>query len=302
MKRSIIRWASGLLMAATGLVLQVRAGSIINNFNNGSFDYIANGILGDTNWDGIYLRFGDIPGGNNGGDGTGNTTVANANSDVPGTLKVQGTGTSWAGVGDDGFFLYKVVSGDFDASVEVSSPFAAPNYHLPGLLARAWNTNLSGSPYSPTGTNSAAENWVYNARFQEFSISEHGRYVTNGADFDGYFNTAGANSDTNTGRYVRITRVGDIFSFYEKTNQSDAWSFISTLARPDLAGVAMQVGIEDNVGTTATPIAYFTDFELSGPNVSYGHADLAGGADSACHDGDECWGFADVFMDSRDSW
>ena len=117
---------------------------------------------------------------------------------------------------------------------------------------------------------------MYDARFQEFSISAHGRYATNGADFDGYFNTPGVDSDTNTTRYVRITRVGDLFSFYEKTNQSDAWSFIKSLARPDLAGVSMQVGIEDNVGTTATPLAYFTDFEISGPNVSLGNPTLPG--------------------------
>ena len=275
MKRSILRWASGLLIAVTGLVLQVRGDSIINNFNNSSYNYIANGIIGDTNWDGVYLRFGDIPGGNNGGDGNGNTTVANANNDIPGYLVVQGTGTTWAGAGDDGFFLYKVVSGDFDASVQIVGPFEAQNYHLPGIMARAYNTNNSGAPYSTTVTNSV-ENWMYNARFQEFSISEHGRYVTNGADHDGYFNTPGDNSDTNTTRFVRLTRVGDVFSFYEKTNLSDAWSFISTLARPDLAGVAMQVGLEDNVGTANTPKTYFTDFELSGPNVSLGTPTLPG--------------------------
>ena len=280
MKRSIIRWASGLLMAATGLVLQVRAGSIINNFNNGSSDYVANGIFGDTNWDGIYLRFGDIPGGNNGGDGNGNTLIANANSDVPGLLKVQQTAGTWVGNGDDGFFLYKVVSGDFDASVEIfangASGFQTPGFHLPGILARAWNTNFSGSPYAPSSTNGPSENWMYDARFQEFSISAHGRYATNGADHDGFFNTPGANSDTNTTRYVRITRVGDIFSFYERTNQTDTWALASTLPRPDLAGVAMQVGIEDGVGSASAPTTYFTDFELSGPNVSLGTPTLAG--------------------------
>jgi len=273
MKRLKLIWTFALL-ATFGLALQGRADSIINNFTT-SQDYIANGIIGDTNWDGVYLRFGDIPGGNNGGDGNGVTSQANTTY-AGGYLTIQGTGGSWAGAGDDGFFLYKVVSGDFDASVQIANPFNAPNYHLPGLLARAWNTNLSGSPYAPTSTNGPSENWMYNARFQEFSISEHGRYVTNGADFDGYFNTAGDDADTNSTRYVRITRVGDVFSFYEKTNQSDAWSLIANLPRPDLAGVSMQVGIEDNVGTTANPQTFLTDFELSGPNVSTGTPTLPG--------------------------
>lgn len=274
MKQRKLRWALALV-AAIGFSQHVRADSISNEFTS-SVDYVANGIIGETNWDGVYLNFGDIPGGNNGGDANGNTTIANANVANSGFLTVKQTAGTWTGNGDDGFFLYKVVSGDFDVSVQVSGPFQAPNFHLPGVLVRAWNTNNSGSPYAPSSTNGPSENWLYNARFQEFNISEHGRYATNGADVNDYFNTPGANSDTNTSRYVRITRVGDVFSYYEKTNQSDAWSFIKTLTRTDLDGVAVQVGIEDSVGTTATATTFFTDFELSGPNVSLGNPGVVG--------------------------
>jgi len=273
MKQIKLRWAFALLVAS-GLAWQVRADSIINNFTT-SYDYIANGIIGDTNWDGVYLRFGDIPGGNNGGDGNGNTVVANANVVNPGFLTVQSTGGTWVGNGDDGFFLYKVVSGDFDAFVQVANPFQNPGFHLPGILVRAWQTNNSGAPFSANTTN-AVENWMYNARFQEFNISEHVRYATNGADVDGYRNSAGNNADLSTPRYVRITRVGDLFSFYEKTNQTDPWGLMGTLARPDLAGVTMQVGIEDGVGGAPSPTTFFTDFELSGPNVSLGTPTLPG--------------------------
>src|SRR5215469_4405023 len=269
MKKRKLSWALALV-AAFGLSQHVRADSITNNFNY-SVDYFGNGIIGDTNWDGVYLNFGDIPGGQNGGDGNGSTLVANGNLTDPGFLTVQQTAGTWVGNGDDGFFLYKVVSGDFDASVQVSFPFAAPNFHLPGMLARAWNTNNTGSPYAPSSTNGPSENWMYIARFQEFNISAHGRYATNGADHDGWFNTPGTNTDTGTPRYERITRVGDVFSFYEKTNQTDPWFFIASLTRTDLDGVPMQVGIEDGVGTTASPTTFFTDFELSGPNVSLGN-------------------------------
>ena len=110
MKRSILRWASALVIAS-GLTLQARAESIINKFTT-PYDYVANGIIGETNWDGVYLKFGDIPGGNNGGDVNGNTTVANSTVN-PGFLTVSSSGGTWVGNGDDGFFLYKVVSGDF---------------------------------------------------------------------------------------------------------------------------------------------------------------------------------------------
>src|ERR1022692_3872531 len=273
MKKAAFRFFAWFF-SAFALVVGARGDSLTNNFDV-SRDYVANGIIGDTNWDGVYLRFGDIPGGNNGGDGIGNTTVANASVSFSGFLTVQSTATTWAAPGDDGFFLYKVVSGDFDASVQVAGPFASPGFHLPGLLARAYNTNNSGAPLSATVTNSV-ENWMYIARFQEFAISEHVRYATNNADVDGYRNSPGDNNDTNTARYVRLTRVGNVFGFYEKTNQTDAWSLMGTLARPDLAGVSMQVGIEDGVGTTASPTTFFTDFELSGPNVTLGSPTLPG--------------------------
>jgi hypothetical protein len=275
MKHLKLSWALALLAAAFGLSQHVRADSIINNFTT-SYDYVANGIIGDTNWDGVYMNFGDIPGGNNGGDANGITTIANANVANSGFLTVQSTAGTWAAAGDDGFYLYKVVSGDFDASVQVSNPYQTPGFHLPGILARAWSTNNSGAPYSPSSTNAPSENWIYNARFQEFSISEHGRYATNGADRNDYFNTPGANADTNTPRYVRITRVGDVFNFYEKTNQTDTYVFITNLTRTDLHNVPMQVGIEDSTSTTAGAGTFFTDFELSGPNVSLAIPSLAG--------------------------
>jgi hypothetical protein len=58
-----------ILLAVLGLIAAqpaVKADTIINNFNNG-FDYQANGVPG-TMWDGVYLGFGDVFGGSDGGD------------------------------------------------------------------------------------------------------------------------------------------------------------------------------------------------------------------------------------------
>ncbi|MGA2863590.1 MAG: hypothetical protein ABSF95_03785 [Verrucomicrobiota bacterium] len=247
------------------LSLSIQAGSITNNFDV-SHDYVAQGILGDPNWDGVYLGFGDISGGNDGGDGAGATLVANANLSFPGFLTVQSTATSWAGAGDDGFFLYKMVAGDFDVSVENSPPFDPQNYTFSGLLVRAANYP-SGGPFNPSGTN-AAENWMNLTRFQEFSIGDSVRYATNGADTE--IDYPGDDSDTNSTRYFRISRVGDTFTFYDKTNQADAWSLRTSFTRGDLDGVPMQVGIQQAVFTGNSPQVYFTDFELSGPNVGLG--------------------------------
>jgi hypothetical protein len=266
-KTALIKsFAWSLLALVFAVVSVARADTLVNTFNN-PFDYVANGIIGDTNWDGVYLNHGDVPG----GTGAGTTIVANETT-IPGFLTVQGSVGNWAGATDSSFFLYKVVQGDFDVSVDVGAPFLNPNYHLPGVMARLYNPNNSGSPYSITTTN-ASENWIYNSRWEEFGGDIHGRFVTNNVDHDGYCSGQPSDSsDISTAdRYLRITRVGDTFTLYEKTNQFDAWFLIANSVRtfPEWHGLPMQVGVHDESGTGNTPVTYFSDFELSGTNVSF---------------------------------
>ncbi len=252
----------GLLAVQTS----VKADTLINNFS-GSANYSAGGIINDKNWDGVYLNSGDIFLGTGGGT----TTRANE-TDNAGYLTTQGSTGNWAGATDSSFFLYKVVQGDFDVSVDMAAPFQNPNYHLPGLLARLYNPNNSGSPYSSI-TNVAWENWIYISRWEEFGADVHGRFVTNNVDHDGY--CSGQPSDSSdiatVDRYLRITRVGDTFTLYEKTNQADAWFMITNSVRtfPEWHGLPMQVGVHDESGTANTPVTYFQDFELSGTNVTF---------------------------------
>jgi hypothetical protein len=261
-----------LLLALFGLLtvqMAVKAGTIINNFDNG-FDYLASGVPG-TMWDGVYLGSGDIFGGNDGGD-AGFTLQANETAN-PGYLTIQDNLTDWSGTSDDGFFLYKVVAGDFDVSVENVEPFDnsdPANNHMGGLMARAFPT--SGPHWSAPFN--GGENWQDVFRFMQFSIDEDIRYATNGADNDGYIIVPGVDTDTNVNRFFRITRVGDVFSFYTKTNQPDAWTLHGSLTRGDLAGVPIQVGLADATfgdgtggGTVAAPQTFYTDFELTGTNV-----------------------------------
>ncbi|HEX7469188.1 MAG TPA: hypothetical protein VF437_00405, partial [Verrucomicrobiae bacterium] len=64
----LITWS--LSVFAFAFVAQ--AGTLINSFSTAR-NYVVNGILGDTNWDGVYLNQGDVPG----GTGAGTTIVAN---------------------------------------------------------------------------------------------------------------------------------------------------------------------------------------------------------------------------------
>src|SRR5579859_1236168 len=276
--KSVCKNTGRLLMAlfCGGLVWSAQAGSITNNFTSGA-DYVANGVLG-TMWDGVYLGLGDVPGGNDGGDGSGSTLLAN--EAISGLLTLQSTASSWAGAGDDGFYLWKIVAGDFDVSVENFPPFSNPNYHFAGLLVRAYTTNgpAWGRPFGANGTN--AENWLNITRFNEFSIGDQVRYATNANDvqISAPFNSGSTNfnTETNDTRFFRITRTGDTFNFYDRTNKTDAWVLEQTVTRPDLDGLPMQVGIEDSDFTANSPVTYFTDFELSGTNVATGVVPPAG--------------------------
>jgi hypothetical protein len=190
---------------------------------------------------------------------------------------VQTTGSDWSDVGDDGFFIWKLVVGDFDVSVESAPVWNNVGFNFAGLMARAYNTNNSGSPFSLTSTN-GGENWVSLFRFQEFGLNEV-RQATNGANIELTFPED--NSDTNSARFFRMVRTDQTnFTFYWKTNASDSWTQITSintdpptltngvLVRSDLAGVAMQVGIAQAMFSTASPQVYFADFELNGTNVN----------------------------------
>lgn len=258
-----------MIVSLLTLVAQARGGSITNNFTS-SADFVAHGVTGSM-WDGVYLGFGDVPGGNDNGD-VGYTLQANETVN-PGYLTVQSSQTDWAGAGDDGFFLFKVVAGDFDVSVENVEPFDNTPYHFGGLLVRAFTTNgpAWGAPFGTAGV-TASENWLNITRFNEFSIGDQIRYATNANDIQisAPYNSGitNYNGETTDNRYFRITRVGDTFTFYDKTNQADAWVMETNIARPDLDGIPMQVGIEDATFSSSTPTTYYTDFELTGTNVN----------------------------------
>src|ERR1017187_9596096 len=190
----IVCLAFGLVYA---LGISAKAGSITNNFT-ATFDYVANGIVGDTNWDGVYLGFGDVPGGGAGGSGNGSSLQAYSllQAGPVGYLSVQTSGSDWAGNGDDGFYLWRLVTGDFDVSVQSTPPWTDQGNNFGGLMIRAWNTNLSGAPVSFTSTNSS-ENYLELWRDQQFTGSQI-RQTTNGTDIQYPITDPAGTTDTNT--------------------------------------------------------------------------------------------------------
>ena len=259
-----------------------RADTLVNTFDT-PFDYVANGIVGDTNWDGVYLRGGEIPGGSLGGSGSGNQTVANTTVFGGGYLGLQNVGGDWSGADDDGFFIYKVVDGDFDVSVESvpgtlsgGTGYDARGFNFAGLQVRAYHTNNSGAPYSTTLTNNA-ENSYRLWRFHEFNIDGQIRRSTNGVNGEFTYAPDTSAGTTNESRFYRIVREnGTNLYFYWKANAGDPWLQITNGATPngvavrsDWVGVKLQVGIAQASFNTATRDALFDNFQLSGSGVTF---------------------------------
>ncbi len=212
------------------------AGTLTDNFNV-SVNYLTTGVPG-TIWDGVYFGAGEFVNTGTGGGGPGATLQCDANISTPGELTLQTTGTAWEGADDDGFFLFKVVKGDFSAIVHVVTPFNNAGFNTAGLQARA---------FSPGGNAfGGSEDYVSWTRFDEFSFPNYLRNEVNGG-----VTQINPGNFPNSAYWLRMDRVGNIFRFYQRTNSTDAWTLVSfpapvsgtNLTRADLANQPLEVGI-----------------------------------------------------------
>ncbi|HEV2437594.1 MAG TPA: DUF5695 domain-containing protein [Verrucomicrobiae bacterium] len=236
-----------------------------DSFNTNA-NYLTNGLTG-TIWDGVYFGAGEFNNTGLGGGGPGATVQCDANITAVNTLTLQTTGTAWENADDDGFYLFKVVPGDFSMSVHVVSPFNNAAYNTAGLQARAFAAG--GDPYG------GSENFVSWTRFDEYNFANYLRSEVNGG-------VAQINPGDypNTNYWLRIDRVrGTNFLFYQKATKTGAWQLVSfpapvsgtVLTRPDLAGLPLQVGIIHATFNGQLGVQ-FTDFNLTESNVTFATA------------------------------
>ena len=262
-----IRWITLVvcLLALPAATVSTRAQVVTNTFTSATLHLVTNGVIG-SGFNGVDLNSGDIPGGS--GSGTTLAADSGASQGTPGSgfLFVQTAGGGWAGSEDDGLFCFNIVWGDFDAYVDAAAPFNNETYTFAGLLARAISDG-TGQPYNPTGTN-ASENWLNITRFEEFGIPTQVRYASDNVDNQiTVTNLYGSTVDTAADVFLRINRTGDTFSFYDSADYGGPWTLEQTIARPDLHGAAMQVGIEEGTFSGNTPLIYFADFGVVGTNT-----------------------------------
>jgi hypothetical protein len=257
------------LLAALLPHLVARAQVTYADSFNTAVNYLTNGLAGRI-WDGAYFRAGDFNNTGTGGGGLGDTLQCDAGITAAGTLTLQTTGTAWEGADDDGFFLYKLVKGDFSMSVHVVSPFDSTGYNTAGLLVRAYAT--AGGAYG------GSENNISWARFDEYGFAN---YLRN--------NVSGAVSQINPGDYpnsnywLRVDRVrGTNFYFFQKSTKAGSWSAVTfpspvsgkVLVRSDWANLPLQVGIMHATFNGQLGVQ-FTDFSLIVSNVSLATAPSA---------------------------
>ncbi len=217
------------------------------------YDYITEGI-GKTGWDGFT------------GLGEDETVDAlNASTDREGQLYIESNNSWWeGGFSPMGPFLYKIVTGDFIATVEVTD-FAGEEgaviFHNDSfLMARVPNPDDAGPGedfecmhYFPT--------WVGNM----------GRDYNNGSEAEWGFTGDGFNCAT----YIQLERVNNTF-YFRRSFDGQTWTEIagSPVTRDDLDGLALQVGMGHSMYSTETGYVAFDNFRLEGPEVSVAKAAL----------------------------
>ena len=222
--------AAALVVMATG---NARASTVTDDFGS-SHDYLTAGVSG-TIWDGIY-----------------NQPAANV-LNTTGTAGQLTIGTPSSAVGWDGShanapFLYKNMTGDFDARVQVTGGTTF-NYTIAGLLVRLDPASADGNPGEDFVL--ASYNW-FNGFNQLRSVDDNVQ-----TDSGNYAAT----------QYLRLTRTGNVFKGYTSSDgitwTPRAWTGSTyDLTRADLGGT-VQVGLTVGAfGTGNSTSARFYNFSL----------------------------------------
>ena len=211
------------------------AGVIADDFST-YHDYSGGNVAG-TIWDGIRYNEGNI-----------SNVAANANDDTPGELHFESKYGNWEHGDSDGLFLYRNVSGDFVAEVQVTSANDV-NWHDMGLIARVENLADAG----------AGEDWVGVRYFRAGGYNAF-RNLDNGGQ--------AGNDASGLQNFLQLERSGNTFTVRRKASAGASYVTFDSVTRADLDGLPLQVGIWHatfNTGNLGT--ATFDNFSLTGANV-----------------------------------
>jgi len=204
-------------------------------------DFATDGVAG-TAYDGLAGDINDVNG------------VADTSMSRDGQLYLESVNAVWAEPWSPlGPFLYKVVSGNFIATVKVTGYAGDPNnwvYHNScGLMVR----NVADADAG------AGEDWVSLDYFPIWSCGNFVRSADDGARTENGHNRQGWNLQP----YLQIERVGNTFHF-RVSPDGQTWTEMarSPLERKDFDGLAVQVGLQHATFSDSVGFAAFDDFSI----------------------------------------
>ncbi len=214
--------------------------TVTNHFDT-SYDYIS-GTGGDPFFSGQQFN-----GGLQSPNSNPTLQTADANTTNPGQLTISSTNGHWEAGNDNGFLLYRNVTGDFSATVFVASaPFV--NFNTAGLMAR--------NPSTANG-----ENWIGVQLIGSFGAGPSQRNDVNSSSSDVH-----ASPETNfTTGYLQLTRSGDVFSTLFSTDNV-SFALIGQVTRADLPET-VQVGLYQGTYSGNQGTATFDDFSITSSTV-----------------------------------
>ncbi|MBN2511547.1 MAG: PEP-CTERM sorting domain-containing protein [Sedimentisphaerales bacterium] len=222
------------LMVGMVVVLgSLSIGAVISDNFDTDHNYLVDGTAG-TVWDGFVY--------NNGVSAT-QDTVVTAAAATGGALNLQSSLGNWENADDDGLLLYMDVAAgsDFVADVYISA-YTWAYYHDTGLMARASDV--------------ASIDYVMSRYFNQWDIDNAIRSVDGGSTF----NTNGTGDPVMP--YLQLEKAGSLFTIRAS---ADGITYIDmgSVDRPDMANVAMQVGIYQATFSGETGNVTFDDFSLN---------------------------------------
>lgn len=247
-----------------GFIASQAAAVVIHEDFNTAHDFLTAGTAG-TIWDGFI------------GQGPRQAVdILNANMNKAGQLFIQSTNGRWqdpyppSGTSDLGPLLYKTVSGDFTAIVEVTDYQSGVSYNAGGLMARVADDADAG----------AGEDWVAVTYFPMYNVNNKMDSTDNDA------RTEIGPWPASVHRYLMLERVDD--DFYGRVSDDGVtWTTPlnggSPVNRPDLTGLPVQVGLWQCTYINTTGYMAFDAFELtymdpgaaSNPSPSPGEDDVS---------------------------
>ena len=228
MNKNAIRSGCFAVLLATAMHA---GGAFLSDDFGTAHDYFADGAAG-TIWDGFFYNFTN-----------GNATVLAADADTSnaGRLTFRSTYGNWENGDDDGLLLYKTVTGDFDAQVQVIS-MNNVSWHDAGIMARVANLDDAGP----------GEDWVAVKHFAQGGRNGHRSVATN---ITSTVEVSGLQP------WIRLKRTGNVFASY-RSSDGMTWSQIGSTLRSDMAGLAVQVGIWQATFSANEGTAQFDNFSL----------------------------------------